>query len=294
MWRKRNIMIIVFVVLHFLTLSFAIKTNTVRGVGLDESRYILAGLSHWLRGEFALASDSPPLVPMIGALPLLWQDVRLPPAEPGYRDAVSAEDARDRELWDSGRFAAARVNFYWYRFFCMARMTGFLWWLLGAWVIGRWSGELHGIPAALLAIALWCVCPNVLALEQQVVPWLPLAVSWSAAIYLFRGYLKSHSWKKGLRMRALARNGPARRFYLACLVRDLAVAGPAPPPGANGCGAFRCPAQGPDTSSDQHHQRVCLGRELRLWFQRDRRHAGTLWLRQRRAQGYLSGSRRVG
>lgn len=184
--------IIAMCALHFLIFAFGVKTNTVRGVGLDEGRYIPAGVYHWRHGGFALASDTPPLARMVAALPLLPLRVGL---EADVR-RVPGDDARDRELRYGGRFASSGQNLHWYRFYCLSRMMGFLWWLLGASVLFRWSAELNGVAAGFLALALWCVGAPVLALEQQVLPELPLAVIWATATYAFRGYLRAPSWEK--------------------------------------------------------------------------------------------------
>src|SRR4051812_5698871 len=98
---------------HFGILAFCVKTNTVRGVGLDEGRYIPAGVYHWRHGEFALANDSPPLARMIAALPLLPLEVHL---EPGYRGGgarAATGDVREDELNYAGRFASSRQNLQW-------------------------------------------------------------------------------------------------------------------------------------------------------------------------------------
>jgi len=195
MSNKRKILLyFLIVIFHFVLLAFCVKTNTFLGIGLDESRYIPAGVWHWRHGDFAPANDSPPLPRMIAALPLLPLGVQL---EPYIREGRSGNaSARERELRCGGRFASSNLNFHKYRFFCLARMMGFPWWLLGAWVIGRWAGELHGAPAGLLALALWSICPNVLALEQRATPDLPLAVIWAAATYAFRGYLLAPCWSR--------------------------------------------------------------------------------------------------
>jgi predicted esterase len=185
--------IVIIIIIHFALLAFCVKTNTVRGPGLEEARYVPAGVYHWYHGRFQPANDSPPFARMIAAIPLLLLRVHLPSHELGGQE-VDAAEARERDLRFGGRFASAALNFYWYRIFCLARLTGFVWWLLGAWVIGRWSGELWGAPAVILALSLWCVCPNVLALEQRVIPDLSLAVSWAAATYVFRSYLRAPSW----------------------------------------------------------------------------------------------------
>ena len=168
------------------------------GIGLDEARFLPAGVYHWLREGFEPANDSPPLARMIAALPLLPLGVNLPPGDPGARGVDASPNVLDNELWYGGRFVSSTVNFESYKLLCFARMTGFLWWLLGAWVIGKWSYGLWGATARYLALILWCICPNVVAFEQRVTPDLPLAVIWVAASYSLWRHLRAPSWDRAL------------------------------------------------------------------------------------------------
>jgi pimeloyl-ACP methyl ester carboxylesterase len=182
--------------INLLLLTFSVRINTDQGVTPDEGRYVPAGVYHWRTGEFALANDSPPLARMVTALALLPQGVNLG----NYELAVKGPDvelcARARELVYAGRFTTVEQNYYWYRLFCTARMTGFVWWALGAWVVFRWSRELYGIRAGLLTLALWSVSPNILAHEQLTTPDLPAAVLCVAATYAFQRYLVLPSWDR--------------------------------------------------------------------------------------------------
>jgi pimeloyl-ACP methyl ester carboxylesterase len=196
--KLKNKIFIAIILINFALLVFCVRINTLHGVNLDEARYIPAGVYHWQTCEFTLANDSPPLARMVTALPLLLFEVNLESYHLDDPGVGGKSDLRARELAYGGRFASGERNRLWYNLFCLARMMGFPWWLLGAWVVFRWSGELYGGAAGLLATALWCFVPNILAYEQLATPELPASVVCLSATYVFRGYLIAPSWKKAL------------------------------------------------------------------------------------------------
>ncbi len=185
-----------FIIINFVIFVFCARINLYRGVTLDEARYIPAGVSHWYTGEFGLANDCPPLARMMAVLPLLSLGVVVEDQGLQNHDGDAGLNSRDRELAHGGRFLSHNPR--WFMLFCLARMSGFLWWLLGAWVIFRWSRELYGGGAGFLGLALWCFSPNVLAHEHLATPGLPAAAACAAATYAFRGYLNSPSWGRAL------------------------------------------------------------------------------------------------
>jgi predicted esterase len=184
---------IVFLINAFL-MAFLVSTN--RAPTHDEARGIAAGVAHWHEGRFNLADDSPPLARMVSVLPLLPLGLSSEWAafERGRPEAGS--DVLDRELRYAGRFA--HINPYIFNLYCLARMMGCVWWLLGAWVLFRWSGRFHGGVAGTLAVILWSLLPIVLEQEQLATSVLPAAVIGAAATYFFWDYLRSPSWDKAL------------------------------------------------------------------------------------------------
>lgn len=176
---------------------FVILAGTNRRLATnEEARAIAAGVSHWLRGEFELANDSPPLARMVSVLPLLPLDIRADPSAsvPG----VPGDDRgpRARELAYAGHFLGTNhprslLNF-------LARMPGFLWWALGGWIIYLWSARLHGRAAGYLGLALWACAPVVLDHERFATPELPAAAVCAAATFALRSYLGAPSWRNAL------------------------------------------------------------------------------------------------
>src|SRR5262249_4824425 len=48
----------------------------------DERAHLPAGYAYWVRGEFRLNPEHPPLVKLLSAAPLLFMHVQVPPTEP--------------------------------------------------------------------------------------------------------------------------------------------------------------------------------------------------------------------
>ncbi len=188
----KSAILISLLIINTILLSFLVSTNRI--VANDEARAVSAGVSHWARGEFGLANDSPPLARMAAVLPLLPLNVACEAHAPGEGPQSHGSDARERELIHAGRFA--RINPYAFNFYCLGRMTGCLWWLVGAWVVFRCSGRLYGETAGCFGVILWSIAPNVLEQEQFATPALPAAVACAAATYAFRSYLLTSSWEK--------------------------------------------------------------------------------------------------
>jgi hypothetical protein len=146
----------------------------------DEVGHLPAGLSHWYFGRFDLYRVNPPLVRMLAAVPVAC--------------AGPATDWRSfhnglRPEWEVGLdFVEANgprvfAYFTWARWACIPLS------LLGGCVCWRWAGQLYGPAAGLLALTLWCFCPNVLAHAQLITPDAGAAALGVTAAYLFWRWL---------------------------------------------------------------------------------------------------------
>lgn len=189
------LIIIVFSILNILLLLYLSGTN--RLATNDEARSISAGVAQWHDGEFELANDTPPLARMVAVLPLLPLHVKTKKETPETRQFDDGADMRERELSRAGVFA--HLNPKPFNLVLLARMIGFVWWLLGALIIFRWSDQLYGgKKAGYFGVTLWSFSPIVLGYEQLATPGLPSAVAGLAATYAFRGYLLLPTWDRTL------------------------------------------------------------------------------------------------
>lgn len=193
-FRFYALIIFTFSTINILLLIYLSGTN--RLATNDEARSISAGVAQWHNGEFGLANDNPPLARMIAVLPLLPLNVKTKKEAPETGQFDDIADARERELSRAGEFA--HLNPKPFNLVLLARMIGFVWWLLGALIIFRWSDQLYGKKAGYFGVTLWSFCPIVLGYEQLATPELPSAVASLAAVYAFRGYLLLPTWNRTL------------------------------------------------------------------------------------------------
>jgi hypothetical protein len=155
---------------------------------IDEVAHLPAGLSHWQFGKFTLYRVNPPLVRLVAALPMI---VACPNTDwtqffgfPGTRDEfeigrsfVTANSFRAMELWILARTVCVPFS------------------ILGAYVCYRWASELHGFLGGLLALTLWCFCPNILGHGQLITPDVAAAALGVGAWYSFWRWLKKPAWR---------------------------------------------------------------------------------------------------
>lgn len=167
---------------NFALVSFGSLSNFAT---LEEGRQLPAGLAHWKSRSFQLGGDTTPLPRLIAVLPILASnpDVDQTFAFESYQRHHAGID---REL--SQKFHTKNIAVYADMLF-KARLANFAWWCLGAWLIVRWSRDVHGKSAGLLGLALWALSPNVLGLEMLATPELPASVAFLGAAYTFLQWL---------------------------------------------------------------------------------------------------------
>jgi hypothetical protein len=158
---------------------------------IDESAHLPAGLSHWQFGRFDLYQVNPHLVRTVAALPVIvaepelrWGKYRESPFHrPEFQvgqDFIGANGQKSMLLFALGRWA------------CLPFM------ILGGWICWRWSTELFGPWAGLVALGLWCFCPNLLGHGQLLSPDVPGAAMVAASAYSFRGWWREPTWSSAL------------------------------------------------------------------------------------------------
>jgi hypothetical protein len=151
---------------------------------MDEMSHLAAGLSHWSLGRFEAYAVNPPLVRLVATLPVLA-------ARPSLDWKGSGAGAGWRTEWalNNDFVAANGPRTFW--LLTLARWACIPFALLGGWICFRWASDLYGAGAGLLALALWCFCPNILAHGQILEADLGAAAVGVAACYLFWRWLRS-------------------------------------------------------------------------------------------------------
>ncbi len=170
--------------MHTLLLAYSAYVHSPT---LNEPGHLVAGLSHWRFGRFELYRVNPPLVKMVAALPVMavgyeedWSSFyEGPGARPEMamgEDFVAANGERSFFLFMIARWAC--IPFSW----------------IGAITCYLWARDLYGRPAGLLAAALWCFEPNILAHASLMTPDIGGTALGVAACYTFWCWLKTPTW----------------------------------------------------------------------------------------------------
>jgi hypothetical protein len=157
---------------------------TQHSPSVDEPPHLVAGLAAWQLGRTDLYSVNPPLVRMLATLPVL--------AARPHTDwwGYFRGDRDERTEFEVGRAFLQANRDGWFRYFVLARWACLPLSLLGGYVCWRWAAELYGPYAGLLALALWCFCPNVLAHAQMITADAGAAALGVTAAYCFWRWLK--------------------------------------------------------------------------------------------------------
>ena len=152
-WNRVWIVPAVLLTVHAGLLAYSARVHSPT---LIEPAHLAAGISHWQFGRFELYRVNPPLVRMLAALPALAAGARTdwsnfyegPGARPVFTigdDFVAANRGRTIWLMTLARWACIPLS------------------LIGGVVCYLWADRLYGRRPALLALALWCFSPNILA-----------------------------------------------------------------------------------------------------------------------------------
>lgn len=159
-------------------------------VTVDEAGHLAAGLYHWQTGRYDMYQVNPPLPRMLAVLPAL--------ADPAVPSVVPHSVSGIRGEFFTARVHALACGPAYLRFVRVSRLAGIAWSLLGAWLVYRWSRQLHGPAGGLVSLAVWCFSPNVLAHAGLVTPDLPAAVAGLAATYAFWHSLRTGGWPEAI------------------------------------------------------------------------------------------------
>lgn len=178
-WRAR--IVVAVLLLHVVLLVWVGRQNSPV---CDEVGHLAAGVHLWHFGQNSLYRVNPPLVRAIATVPVV---VSRPLTDWGRdRSTLGA-----RPEWDCG-IDFIRANgweaSFWY--FMLARWMCIPFSLVGGMVCYRWAQELYGDVSGLLALFLWCFCPNVIAWGATICPDMPAAAMGICATYCFWRWLR--------------------------------------------------------------------------------------------------------
>lgn len=155
----------------------------------NEVGHLASGLYTWQTGRFDLFRVNPPLVRTVAAAPVAL-------TAPAIDWDFGAIGRDPRYEYDGAKqvIRACHQDTLWY--IRLARLACIPFSLLGAVICGRWSTELFGRPAGLIALLLWCFSPFVLAHASLITADAHSAALGITAVYLFWRWLKRPSFRR--------------------------------------------------------------------------------------------------
>lgn len=166
----------------------------------DEAIHIAAGYSYLKTGDFRINQEHPPLFKLLSAVPLLSLDITLPS---DARVQAAQDWARYGDLFLYWNSATASTILY------RARMASVVATLALGLGLALWTRRRFGRGAALAALALYALDPNLIAHGRYVTSDI-----WAAAGLLAAVAAWAH-WLETKRRRDLALAGVAIGFALA-------------------------------------------------------------------------------
>ncbi len=147
----------------------------------DEAAHIPAGLYHLETGRMDAYRVNPPLPRMIAAIPLLFD-----------RPDVDWHYSESRYVRNEYQFAHQWVrdnheNLRRHLTLTRGTVAGFF--LLGLWVVWKWSSRLYGERAGWFAAMLWVFNPDIVTHSAVVAPDLPATASGLLAGYVYWNWI---------------------------------------------------------------------------------------------------------
>jgi len=157
----------------------------------DETAHMAAGYSYLKLRDFRLNPEHPPLIKELAAVPLLFLNLRFP----------TGRDWEEADQWGVGRrfFYEQREltrdqtgsdtdHVSWKTMLFSARLPVLALSLALGWFLFCWSREMFGAPAALLALALYVLDPNIVAHSSLVTTDLGVTLFMFLSIYALWKY----------------------------------------------------------------------------------------------------------
>lgn len=174
---------------HALLLAWS---SVVHSPNWDEMAHLPSGLIHWQSGRFDLYRVNPPLVRMIAGIPVLPTDAK---TNSSHRAADSVYSRAEFEI--GRRFISDNSgSSFWY--FTLARWAVIPLCLIGPWICYCWACDLYGRFSGLIAVILYCFCPNMLAWGASITPDAAAASLGVLAGYTFWKWLREPCWSRAL------------------------------------------------------------------------------------------------
>ena len=194
--RSRRKLALAVAALLALQAGLAVDSLVRENPTVDEVAHLPAGLSYWQTGTFKLYPHNPPLVRLLAAVPVLAMNPgvgRIDRKEPGRPDYFTGPYPNTAGV--AHNFAEANAARY-FAIFDRARLVIPAFLVLGGLAVFSWSRRLYGDGGGLLSLALWVLCPNLLAHGRLITTDVAATAIGFGATYGFWRYLHGPSWRR--------------------------------------------------------------------------------------------------
>ncbi|MEX2145218.1 MAG: glycosyltransferase family 39 protein [Candidatus Spechtbacterales bacterium] len=159
---------------------------TTHSTIVDESPHIVAGYAYVAEKDYRLNPEHPPLIKMLSALPLAFQDINFPFESSAWQNDVNGQwQLGTQFLFESGNNPDSLM--FW------GRLGPILITLLLGFLIFKWAKELYGSMAGLFAVTLFSFSPTFLAHGPLITTDVGAAFAFFLATYYFFKYLKKQT-----------------------------------------------------------------------------------------------------
>lgn len=158
---------------------------------IDELAHIASGMAIWQYGLFDVYVVNPPLVRAIATLPLCAM-----PHQKAWGDFEHAPKPRP-EFVLGAQFVESHPD-VWRSFLISARLALLPFAIVGGLCCYCWSRDLFGSRGGLLALTLWCFCPNLLTWSSLICTDGPAASVGVVAGYMFWRWITAPSWGRAI------------------------------------------------------------------------------------------------
>jgi Flp pilus assembly protein TadD/4-amino-4-deoxy-L-arabinose transferase-like glycosyltransferase len=188
-WLCPVILIIFVIVFSLVTITSLVRKSAT----VDEPLHLLAGYSYLKWGDYRANPEHPPLAKLWAALPLLALEIKDTRRSNLHWDLISEFSPHSLHI-----DAVAADMLFGHndaeRLFFLARLMIVIVAVVLGLMIFRWSRELFGIEAAIAALLLYGLDPNILAHSQVVHTDIAFAATFFIGTYFYWHALEKLNW----------------------------------------------------------------------------------------------------
>lgn len=169
-----------------LILNISIIVSSQESTTMDEQAHIPSAYTYVKYNDMRLNPEHPPLLKDLAGIPLQFLNVKFPTDDPGWTNGINEQWTLGNKFIHSND---ADAVIFWSRFpiILITLLLGFF--------IYKWTRELAGAAAGLLALVLYAFDPNILGHNHYVTTDLGIAAFIFISFYYFIKFIKNPSWK---------------------------------------------------------------------------------------------------